>query len=284
LFTGLAVAKEKRGTTQTVTVELASRAKVLNDCAAPQGFDVPAGSLTTFAAQLAGQLGVPITAVGAVPRTTPIRANDTQTVWSILSSLAKENNAWMWTDAAGVVHLEPLASYYMAPPVDKLLCLPGGPQAAGNNVVDYRLRDDSGQRYSHIIVRGQGSQRAVDGNAATGLLSYPVLGQAIDPELSARGVYRPYVIDDGDARTIAQAVARATREMMIRRIDGTKIEIEVGSWTTAAGVPWQTTQMVAVSIPTDGIAGTFMIAGRRLLLDKTNGYRARLTLIEPGML
>ncbi|MFA5121883.1 hypothetical protein [Zavarzinia sp.] len=283
LFTGQAIGKSKNKKSGQLTVDLASRVKTLVDCPSPAGFSAPAGTLAGFAQMLCAPLLVPVVAVGAMPRLEAIGATKTEPVWSVLQRLAHENGNWVWSDPAGVVHIEPLAPYYAAPPVDLLISLPSGPSASANNVIDYTLRDDAGDRYSQYTVIGHGATRCL-GAGDIPLLSYPIIATVPDPELTARGVYRPLTIEDGSIRNQAQALTRATREMLLRRVRGLKIEVDVMGWTTTAGVPWQTTQMVLISFPEDGIAGSYMIAGRRLTLDKQNGRRTRLTLIEPGAL
>lgn len=288
VFTGTAVVKTKNKRSGKLTVDLACSAKALVDCAPPVAFSLPGGTLASIATALCGSLKVLIApgASAAVPRTDAISAGKTEPVWSTLTGLAAQVTppCHVWCDPLGLVHVEAMTDYYMRPPVDILQCYPPGPQAAANNILDYTLRDDAGDRYSTIIVHGQGSQRALQGNAATGLLSAPVMGAFQDPDLTARGVYRPLVIEDGAARNIAQAQARAVREVMLRRIQGLKIECDVAGWTTTTGVPWAVTQMVQVNLAEDRIVKPYFIAGRRFTLDKQNGRRTRLTLIEPGVL
>lgn len=285
MFVGTATVKTKTGSTNRVNIDLASRAKILVDCAPPTAISIPAGTLAAVTQLLCGSLAVPVapSAGAAVPRLDPVAPGRTEPVWSTLTNLAKEAGCWVWCDSMGLIHVEPMAPFYAKPPVDILTCAPA-PASAANNILDYTLRDDGGDRFSHIVVHGAGSQRALQGNAATGLLAAPVFGLAVDPDLASRGVYRPLVLEDGAARNIAQAQARALREMMIRRVEGLKIECEVAGWTTTLGVPWDITQMVQVNIPADGVVGPRMIAGRRFVLNKTSGRRTRLTLIEPFVL
>lgn len=286
IFTGTALVKTKNAKTNAIAIELADAARVLVDCAPPLPWSRPAGTLAAFAAELAGQFAVPIApgASPAVPRTDAITANATQSVWAILEPLCKEAQAWMWADELGFVHVESLATYYAKPPVAQIAALPPGPQAALNNVLDYTLRDDANARYSHIVAKGNGAMRAQHGNAATGLLAAPAIGMAVDPLFTARGIYRPLVVEDGSARNIAQAQARAIREAALRAVEGEKIEVDVMDWTTATGTPWAVTQMVLVNFPADLVMGPYMIAGRRFMADKTNGRRTRLTLVKPGVM
>jgi prophage tail gpP-like protein len=287
VFTGTAVVKTKNKRSGKLTVDLACTAKILVDCAPPVSFSLPGGTLASIAKMLCTSLGV-LTAPGAsgsVPRKDAIATGKTEPVWSTLTELAKQTTppAHVWCDAMGLIHIESMAPYYARPPVDRLHCLPA-PWAAANNILDYTLRDDAGDRYSHITVHGEGAQRALQGNAATGILNVPVIGTAVDPELVARKVYRPLVLEDGAARNLAQAQAKAMREMMLRRIQGIKIEVDLSGWTTTAGVPWAPAQMVLVNIAEDGILGPYFVVGRRFTLSKTDGRKTRLTLIEPGVL
>jgi prophage tail gpP-like protein len=273
---------EVAGNRDELTFMAASSSKVLVDCNLPIRMSKPAGTFASFAAEIAAQLGVKvIPGVGTtLPRIESVNASATEPAWSILDRLAKENGCWIWCDTLGNVRIESLAPYYAMPPVDTLNYMPGDPL---NNIKRFRLRDDAGERYSHIFVKGQGPQRALQGNV-TGILSVPVEGVWIDPELALRGVYRPLWLEDPMAKNPLQAFNRAVREAMIRKVAGQKIEMEVYGWLTSTGIPWQVTQMVNVSLPTKGIIGPFFVASRRLLQDLQQGTRAVLTLIEPGVL
>jgi len=309
IFSGTVERKNKGKREGRLELELYSTAKALFDCpplvAIParvpgpvvpvpdpvagmtvlKRLSVPAGTLAQIATAAAGSLGVAV-APGApafTPRLDAVSAGDTTTCWQLLEPLAKQAGATLWVDELGILHVDKLATFYLLPPVDKLLCLPGGAGQA-NNVLDYRLLDDTTDRFSHVVVKGNGAQRAQHGNAATGLLSVPAAGQMIDPALVARGAYRPLVIADGTARNTLQATNAAIREAAMRQVRGTKIEVDLYGWTTSTGIPWRVTQMVAAAFPEDGIAGLFFVAGRRFTRDKQSGTRTRLTLIEPGVL
>ncbi len=270
----------------TIAIEGCDAAKVLVDSPPPLRFRRPAGSLATFATELCGQLGVLAFADAAaqIPRLESTNASPAQSVYSILEPMAKEVGCTIWCDGAGILRIESLAKYYVAPPVGLLVSMPSGPQAIANNIKSYTLRDDTEGRYSHIFVQGNPARRAKHGNIATGLLATPSTGMAVDPELIARGVYRPLVLTDSDARSIRQATAKAVREVALRQIHGTKIECEVKGFTNEAGLPWAVTQMVLVSIPHKGVNAPMFVAGRRFQQDRDRGSRTQLTLVQPGVL
>jgi prophage tail gpP-like protein len=177
------------------------------------------------------------------------------------------------------VRIESLKPYYAIPPVDTIVCAPNNPNA---RVLRYTLRDDAGERFSHIYVKGSGAQLARQGNA-TGALSVPVEAVFADLELIARGIFRPLTICDPNVKNLAQAQARAIREAMLRKIEGQKIELEIRGFLTTAQMPWAVTQMVTVAIPAKNITGPYFVAGARFLQDG-RGERTLLTLIEPGVL
>lgn len=285
VFTGFRATVEvaSDGGDRTLTVEGADMAKVLVDCSPPIRFSRPAGATGAFAAEIGASLGVTVAATATLPRLSTTSFSATQTAWAMFEGWAKEAQAVVYCDPLGVVRIESLKPYYAKPPVDLLVSMPSGPSSQGNNLLSYRLRDDAGERYSHVIVKGQTSLRARQGNK-TGLLQAPVIGLSVDPELTAMGIYRPLTIQDEDAKTIAQAQSKAIREHAIRRIQGIKIECEVPGFTTRTFSPWFVTDMVTVSIPADGIAGLYFVAGRRFMQDETRGSRTKLTLIEPGVL
>lgn len=263
-----------------VVLEAADAAKRLVDCPPVKAIRRPAGSLSSIAGEIGAGMGLPVVVNADLPRATALTFGKTETAWAILETLAREAGAWLWVDAAGSLCVENLAPYYAAPPVAKLVCAPVGPGAGGNNLMEFTLRNDFGERFSPVVVRGGGGGDLFGDGGAT------CEGIAVDPDLAARGIVRPKVIDDPDCKTIAQAMAKAAREVAIRRVEGTKIECTVDGFLApgATPVPWQTTQMVAVSIPDKGVVGRFFVAGRRFLMDAQNGYRTKLTLIEPDQL
>lgn len=288
VFTGqrTSIAKRRGDGESSMTLELASPAKTLVDCPPPLGFQRPAGTLATFAGELCGQLGVLVAPGGvaaAVPRLDAVGAGASEPVWSTLDNLARQVGATLWCDEAGIVHIQELAPFYLLPPVDSLMYVPGNP---ANNIGSYELRDDLEERYATVYVKGHTPVRSF-GPYASGLstvLSVPCEGIAVDPELVALGVTRSLTIEDPRARTIAQAIARAKREIALRRINGAKLQVTVPGWTTTLGLPWRVTQMVSVTIPEDGIMAPFFIAGRRFMRDLASGTRTVLTLVEPGAL
>lgn len=286
VFTGKRVSVEiaVQGNERKLTIEAADAAKALCDCAPVLPLAAPAGSLQVFASALCAPFGVTVLATAPLPRITTTSFSATESVWSILEELAHEAQGVIWVDPLGIVRIEQMAAYYAAPPVDTLTVLPAGPAAIANNVTSYRLFDDAGDRFSQVVVRGHGPMRALQGSAATGLCNAPVTGLAPDPEMIALGLFRPRVIDDEDSRTIAQAQAKALREIALRKVRGTKIECEVPGFTTRTGAPWQATQMVMVNIEAEKVAGPYFVAGRRFMQDAQQGSRTRLTLIEPGVL
>lgn len=286
VFTGKRVSVEiaVQDGQRKLTIEAADAAKALCDCAPVTPLAAPAGTLQAFAQLLCAPFGVTVVATAPLPRITTTSFSATESVWSILEELAHEAQATIWVDPLGIVRIETMASYYAKPPVEILTVLPAGPAAIANNVLSYRLFDDAGDRFSQVVVRGHGPMRALQGSAATGLCNAPVTGLAPDPEMIALGMFRPRVIDDEDSKTIAQAQAKALREIALRKIRGTKIEVEVRGFTTTTGTPWQATQMVQVNIEAEKVAGPYFVAGRRFMQDAQNGTRTRLTLIEPFVL
>ena len=263
--------------------------KALVDCHPLKRFEQPAGSLATFAQELCAPFGVAVKvdATATIPQTEAARVSPTETIWAILEKIAKQTGSgcWIWCDALGVLHIESLKPYYATPPVAALICLPPGPQAAKNNLQKYRLRDDAGERYSHIVVLGNQARRARDGNAADGLTTQPAVeGLAVDPEMIGMGIYRPLVIEDNRAKSIQQAQNEAMRELAIRRVQGTKIECDVGGHFDDSGRPFATCTNVTVTIPDKGITGSWFVAGRRFFRDIERGDYTSLTLIMPGVL
>lgn len=291
MFTGnkTRAARRKSGRESGLTIEGVDSAKILVDCPPAIRFAKPAGNLAAFATELCLSLGVAVAPGGTatIPRISATSATATEPVWSILQRLAQEVGCWLWCDAAGIVHCEPLAPYYAIPPVDTLVSAPTGPGAAGNNILDYELLDDVGERYSEIKIKGTATMRGYGPVPAGGTYPswvVPVESKWVDPELAQRGIYRPLTLFDPLVKNIQQAASRSIREAMLAKIQGTKIVVWVEGFTTLTGIPWQTTQMVMVSIPEDGVVGPYMIAGRRLLQDARQGSRTMLTLIEPGVL
>ncbi len=282
-----AVENEVDQQSDVITIEAMDAVKPLVDCQPLDRFEAPAGNLAAFAAKLCAPFGtvLKVDANAAIPQTDETRVSPTETIWSILEKLAHQCQCWIWCDALGILHIESLKPYYALPPVAKLMCFPPGPQAQQNNIQKYKLRDDAGERFSHILVQGNNSRRARHGNAADGLtVQPPIEGLAVDPELAALGIYRPLVIADENARSIQQAQNKAIREMMIRRIQGTKIELQAGGHFDDSGRPFAVCTNVIVTIPEKGITGPWFVAGRRFFRDTERGDYTALTVITPGVL
>lgn len=262
-----------------------SAVKDMIDCPPMIPFKKPTGTLAAFAGEICAPFGIvpKVDAAAGIPRTESASASDTEPAYSILERFARDNGVWIWTDPLGVLHIESLSTYYAIPPVDDLSVPPAGPASASCRVRRVQLIDNAGERYTRLTVRGRTGQRARHGNKATGVLTGVAEGMFVDAEATARGYNRPLVVNEPDAKNIELATRRATRDLMIQLVQGTKIILVVDGWTTLAGVPWNLTQMVTFSYPQKAVAGLFMVAGRRFSM-AFGVERTELTLIQPGML
>ncbi len=289
VFTGQQTRLDKviEGATNELQFKAHSPAKTLVDCEPQQKIARPGGSLGALATELCTPFGIiaVVDAAASVPRKSWTTVSETEKIWSIFERLAKENVCTVWDDPYGAVHIESLKPYYLKPPVDTIVIAPVGAGQA-NRVNSIRLVDDAGERFSPVTVHGNKAVRTIGPPTAAGAFSViyqPTKAMIPDPELVARGIVRPKTIREMDVRSIDQAMRFAAREVALRKIKGTKIILDIEGFTTMLGVPWQLTQMVTLSYPEEGIAGLYMVAGRRFT-HSFDEYETELTLIESGVL
>lgn len=144
----------------------------------------------------------------------------------------------------------------------------------GVNVLEAELDHSWKERYSEIIVKGQGKGSSTDfaDKVAHGK------GSTTDPAITR---YRPLIViseHHGRGPTFAQ---RAEWERNVRRGRGTRAIVRVQGWTTDAGIVWKPNVLVPVDIPYLGIQEELLIA-RCVYRKSEHGTVTDLQLAHPS--
>lgn len=145
----------------------------------------------------------------------------------------------------------------------------------GVNVIDGELDYSWKERYSEIIVKGQGKGDATTygDKVAHGVAS------AKDDAITR---YRPLIViaeQHGSSPTFKQ---RAEWERNVRRGRGTVANIVVQGWTMKDGNLWRPNTIVPVKLDRLGIDQDLLIAGCGYLTDEREGSLTNIKVVHPS--
>ncbi len=166
-----------------------------------------------------------------------------------------------------------------------------------NEVVMLTDRSRSGQVDDSVLAGALADAAAeVDGFLAGRYSDITVLGQAHGTHAEAGrhalksavrdpgcAVYRPRIVQDGDADSLADTRARARKLLSDSRLQGMTLTAVVKGHRTSDGVLWQPGQRVHVVSEPHGIDGVFFLMARKLQGGEGQGSRTTLTLKEDGV-
>lgn len=246
----------------------------LVDCSVPMTWSLKNITLYLLATQILAHLGIPAIVFGPndidepIPRVHP---EPGESFWDLLVRYARERRLLVWAQP-GQLHIS--RPNYVTPPVGALCRRVPGPLAAANNVLSADHTWKVSQRRSPVTVVGQGA----GGDALFGAAAGRVVGTATDPVLTALGLARPLVVQEGTIRTNARALARARWEVEKRAGDGW-----IGSYTipghgpTSASI-WGLDEIVTVLDEVAGISGPRWVAAVRFTRSRSSGTTTTLTL------
>jgi len=258
-------------TSHTLTLVGRDHAAVLVDCSAPV-FTARQATLAEVVASVVRPLGISrirIASSQAGRARDKVSIEPGDTAWDVLARAAEANGLWPWFDPDGTLVVG--GPDYSAPPVASLVLRRNG---KGNNVQSLQRRRSMAGRYSDITVLGQ----AHGTHAEAG--RHALKSAVRDP---ACAVYRPRIVQDGDADSLADTRARARKLLSDSRLQGMTLTAVVKGHRTSDGVLWQPGQRVHVLSEPHGIDGVFFLMARKLQGGEGQGSRTTLTLKEDGV-
>lgn len=261
-------------TKQQSTLMLCGRdgAAVLVDCSAPI-FAAKQISLPAVIANIVKPLGITRVRVEASRSATydKVHVDPCDTAWDVLTHAAEGSGLWPWFEPDGTLVVG--GPDYSKPPVANLVLRRDG---KGNNVLSLAHSVSMADRYSEVTVLAQAHGTAIeDGRHA-------LRATARD---AAVAVYRPKIVIDHDAPTLASVEARARKVLADSRLRGMTLTAVVKGHRTEAGTLWTPGQRVHVYSEPHGIDGIYFLMGRRFEggRGQVRGARTTLQLKEDGV-
>lgn len=250
-------------------------AAVLVDCAAPI-FAAQQVGLDEIVAKLVRPLGVTRVRIDADSTRTreKVQVEPGDSAWRALANVAEANGLWPWFEPDGTLVIG--GPDYTAAPVATLVVRKSG---KGNNVISLAERAGLNGRFSHVTVLGQARGTATE--PGRNGLKYT----AEDTSMTA---YRPHVVVDHEADSLAVCQDRARKLLADGRLRGYTLQARVaGHRIAAAGQPsdgrlWAPGQRVHVVSEPHGIDRVFFLMARRFSGGRNEAPVTQLTLKEDG--
>ena len=252
-------------------------AAVLLDCSAPV-FVARMVSLEEIIAKVVVPLGIRADKIRIDADATRLRekinVNPGESAWEVLTNAAEANGLWPWFEPDGTLVVG--GPDYEAPPVATLVLRLDG---RGNNLINLRRRQSIQGRWSELTVLGQ----------AHGTASEPGK-HAVRYTQPDKGVswYRPKIVIDHEADSVAVAKDRARKLLADGRLRGFSLFAEVaGHRIVAPGEPghgqlWRPGQRVRVISERHDIDAIFFLMARRFTGGRRQAARSHLVLKEDG--
>jgi prophage tail gpP-like protein len=263
-------------TSHCFTITGRDKAADLVDCSAPV-FTAKMVGLKQLASKIVGTfgLGTPrINADGTLTRE-KINIEPGDSAWDALSHAAEANGLWPWFEPDGTLVIG--GPDYSTPEVAMLIVRKDG---RGNNVESISVQQSMHGRYSHAFVLGQTHGTDLDQGKNA------LFGGRQDKQVTW---YRPKVLVDHEADSVAVCRNRANKFLMDGRLNGLTIAVTVkGHRIVAPGQPsdgmlWKPGQRMHVKSEPHGIDGTFFLVGRKFTRSRMDGTRTVLRLKEDGV-
>ena len=265
---------EKRGRSYSLSGR--DGAAILVDCSAPI-FVAKLVTLGDIAAKVVRPLGISKIKIRAGKDKADrlrekINVEPGDTAWQALSNAAEANGLWPWFEPDGTLVVG--GPDYEAPEVAALILRRDG---KGNNVMRLERRDSIAGRYSEVTVLGQCH------GTATAQGKHAIKGTAPDTGVTW---YRPRIVIDHEADSVAVAEDRARKLLADSRLKGHTVVATVAGHRIAApgkasdGKLWQPGQRVRVVSEPDEIDAIYFLMARRFSGGRQRGSETRLTLKE----
>lgn len=244
-------------------------AAALVDCSSPI-FTRRQATLADIVAQVVKPLGLSKiridAAVGLTREKVSVEPGDS--AWDTLRNAAEANGLWPWFEPDGTLVIG--GPDYQRPPVASLILRRDG---QGNNVERlHRVRSMAG-RYSDVTVLGQSHGSALQ----AGRHAIKVVERD-----SSVSVYRPRIVIDHDADSLAAARARARKLLSDSRLQGLTLQATVKGHRTSDGLLWTPGQRLHVLSEPHDINGIYFLMARRFSGGRGRPSQTLLTLKEDG--
>ena len=259
-------------TQHTLTLTGRDGAAVLVDCSAPI-FSSKQITLAEVVANVVKPLGVTRVRIDAVRTATydKVHVDPCDTAWDVLTNAAEGSGLWPWFEPDGTLVIG--GPDYTAPPVASLILRRDG---KGNNVVSLGRSESIAERYSEVTVLAQAHGTILENGK-----------NAMRATAQDTGVnlYRPKIIVDHDAPTLASVQARARKVISDSRLRGMTLTAVVKGHRTSDGALWKPGQRIHVLSEPHGLNGVYFLMGRRFEggRGQVKGPTTTLTLKEDGV-
>lgn len=245
-------------------------AAVLVDCSAPV-FVARQIGLAEIMANIVKPLGIARTRIDADATRIRDKVNvePGDTAWDALVHAAEANGLWPWFEPDGTLVVG--GPDYSRSPVARLVMNYDDPK---NNLLRLARTRSVAEWHSEYTVLGQAHGTMVENGR-----------HAIKSVVKDTGiaVYRPRVVVDCDADSVAATTARGRKLLSDSRLKGFTLTATVRGHRTADGVLWQPGQRVEVKSTPQGIEGIFFLMARKFEGGRGVGAVTTLTLKEDGV-
>ncbi|WP_416053135.1 phage baseplate assembly protein [Cupriavidus basilensis] len=247
-------------------------AAVLVDCSAPI-FVSKQITLAEVIANVVKPLGISRIRVEAGGTATydKVNVDPCDTAWDVLTNAAEGSGLWPWFDPDGTLVIG--GPDYSKPPVASLVMRRDG---KGNNLVSLGRQASIADRYSEITALAQSHGTSLEAG------KHALKATARDTGVS---YYRPKIVVDHDAPTLASVEARARKLLADSRLRGMTLSAVVRGHRTSDGILWTPGQRIHVLSEPHGIDGIYFLMGRRFEggRGQVKGARTTLALKEDGV-
>ena len=250
-------------------------AAVLLDCSAPV-FVARMVNLDEIIAKVVVPLGIRADKIRIKADATRLRekinVNPGDSAWEVLANAAEANGLWPWFEPDGTLVVG--GPDYEAPPVATLVLRLDG---RGNNVISLRRRQTINGRWSELTVLGQAHGTATEPGKHAVKYTQPDKGVSW---------YRPKIVIDHEADSVAVAKDRARKLLADSRLRGFSLFAEVAGHRIAApgepghGKLWTPGQRVRVISERHAIDDVFFLMARRFTGGRRQEARTHLVLKE----
>lgn len=250
-------------------------AAVLLDCSAPV-FVARLASLEEIVAKVVKPLGITRIRIDAdaTRLREKINVEPGDSAWEVLANAAEANGLWPWFEPDGTLVVG--GPDYEAPPVATLVLRLDG---RSNNVISLRRRQTINGRWSELTVLGQAHGTATEPGKHAVKYTQPDKGVSW---------YRPKIVIDHEADSVAVAKDRARKLLADSRLRGFSLFAEVSGHRIVApgelghGTLWTPGQRVRVISERHAIDDIFFLMARRFTGGRRQEARTHLVLKEDG--
>jgi prophage tail gpP-like protein len=249
-------------------------AAVLVDCASPV-FASRLATLDEIAAKVVRPLGITAIRIDAdaTARREKVNVEPGESAWDTLRHAAEANGLWPWFEPDGTLVIG--RPTYTQPPVATLKLNYDGRE---NNLISLSETRDVSRRFSEVTVLGQAAGKAAESG------KHNLKATVTD---SGVGWYRPRIVTDHEAETVAIAQARGRKLIADARLDGYALVATLNGHAVdpaaASPVLWAPGQRVHLVSQPHAIDAVFFVMARRFTGGRGRPSRTQLTLKEDGV-